>query len=128
MAASRNVLLIALALSASVRVAGAQDRIIDEKHCSLLCKLQRNVTRNAGVSATTPLGGAAVPVERVPGATEGTSRPDPSVIAARRGQVMVDTADDRAAQRREKQRLDRELAGASKLGLEPLPHAAGAQR
>ncbi len=127
MAVSRTMLLTALALSASIQIASAQDRIIDEKHCSLLCKLQRNATRNAGVSATAPIDSGAIPVERVPGATEGTGPPNPSVIAAHRGQVMVETAADRAARRRSKQRLDRELSGSASGNADLPANPRGAQ-
>ena len=103
-----RLLLAASVVFAAVPVASAQDRVIDAKHCSLFCKLQRNVTRDAGVSASEPIDGGYLPIERVPDAAEGSAHPNTAAIAARRGQVMVETAEDRAARRRMERKMDRD--------------------
>ncbi len=117
-------LLAGLALAASTAAAPAQDRVIDAKPCSLWCKLQRNVTRNAAVSATAPLGGHPIATERAPAAAEGAGRPDPSEIFARRGEVMAESPAERARARRMKARMAHDIEAP---GAEPavrVPTAA----
>lgn len=117
-----RILIAILAASAIGPAAFAQDRVIDVKPCSFLCKLQRNVTGHADVSASAPIDGSYVPSERVPAAAEGISRPDPAVIAARKGDIMVETADDRAARRRMRKKLDQDMA-AGPAPIQALPTA-----
>ena len=121
-----RLLLAASVVFAAVPVASAQDRIIDAKHCSLFCKLQRNVTRDAGVSASEPIDGGYLPVERVPDAAEGSTHPDTAAIAAKRGQVMVETAQDRAARRRMERKMDRDttMTAVSPVALNPKARKA----
>lgn len=118
-----HILFAVLTALAVGSAASAEDRVIDMKPCSFLCALQRNVSGYADVSASAPIDGGYVPSERVPAAADGIGRPDPSVIAARRGDIMVETADDRAARQRLRRKLDRDMA-AGPAPVQPLPSAS----
>lgn len=110
-------LLATVLAVAQGRVASAEDRVIDVKSCGLACKLQRNLSRDATVSVSEPLDisngeNGAVPVEAgepLPEAADGAEHPDPAVIFAHRGQIIVESDEDRAALKRMKAKLEREI-------------------
>lgn len=111
-------LLAGVLAVAQGRVASAEDRVIDVKSCGLACKLQRNLSRDATVSVSEPLDisngeSGAVPTqdasEPLPEAADGAEHPDPAVIFAHRGQIIVESDEDRAALKRMKAKLEREI-------------------
>ena len=110
-------LLASVLAVAQARVASAEDRVIDVKPCGLVCKMQRNFSRDATVSVSEPLDigngeNGAVPSEAselLPEAADGAEHPDPAVIFAHRGQIIVESDEDRAALKRMKAKLEREI-------------------
>jgi hypothetical protein len=91
-------------------VLAQEDQIIDVKPCPFFCKLWRNVSRNAQVSASAPVGNGSMPDERTLAQDEGAHPPRTSQLVAEPGSIIVETAADRARRKQQKAKLEREIA------------------
>ena len=107
MIARHTIVLLSLLL---VAPAWAEDTIVDVPTCNVFCSMWRNVSGTVPPSVLPPADTAAqLPDEPLPNAVEGAETPRPGSLVQRRGVVMSETAAERAATKRRRAKLDREL-------------------
>jgi hypothetical protein len=102
-----GILLSTLVIPAAL---AQEDQIIDVKPCTFMCKVWRNVSRKADVSTAAPSSKEAVSDDRIPAPDEGAAAPRTSQLAAEPGSVMVETAADRARLKRQKAKMEQDIA------------------
>lgn len=90
--------------------ARAEDTIVDVPTCSVFCSLWRNISGTVPPSAMAPVDTTAqLPDMPPPQAVDGAEKPRPGLLVRQRGVVMSESAAERAAAKRERARLEREL-------------------
>lgn len=83
---------------------------MDVPDCNVFCSMWRNVSGTVPASAVAPADiDARSPSEPPPNAVDGAERPRPGSLVQRRGVVMSQTSAERAAIKRQRAKLDREL-------------------
>ena len=98
--------------------AWAEDTIVDVPTCGVLCSGGRNVSGTVPPSAITPAeSGARLPDEPLPNAVDGAEKPRPDRLVQRRGVIMSETSAERAAAKRQRAKLDRELVANPALAI-----------
>ncbi len=90
--------------------AWAEDTIVDVPACNVLCSVWRNVSGTVPPSVVAPVDTTAqLPDAPLPSAVDGAEMPRLGSLVQRRGVVMSETSAERAAVKRQRAKLDREL-------------------
>lgn len=90
--------------------AWAEDTIVDVPSCSVFCSMWRNVSGAVPPSAVGPIDDTAqLPDAPLPQAVDGAETPRPNLLVRQRGIVMSESAAERAAAKRQRAKLEREL-------------------
>lgn len=105
----------AVLLAASAR---AEDTIVDVPPCNVFCSVWRNVSGTVPTSVVAPADSTAPsPSEPLPNAVDGAEKPRPGSLVQRRGVIMSESSAERAAAKRQRAKLDRELVANPALAI-----------
>ncbi len=115
-------LTVALVFTLLALPARAEDTIVDVPTCSVFCSLWRNISGTVPPSAMAPVDTTAqLPDVPPPQAADGAEKPRPGLLVRQRGVVMSESAAERAAAKRERARLERELVFNPALAIATRP-------
>lgn len=103
-------LIAALFLMLFAVPAWAEDTIVDVPSCNVFCSMWRNISGTVPASAAAPADTTAqLPDAPLPDAVDGAETPRPNLLVRQRGVVMSESAAERAAAKRQRAKLEREL-------------------
>ena len=112
----------ALALILLALPAWAEDTIVDVPSCSVFCSFWRNVSGTVPPPGVVPGDTTAqLPDVPLPQATDGAETPRPNLLVRQRGVVMSESAAERAAAKRQRAKLERELVFNPALAISTRP-------
>lgn len=102
----------------SAAPAWAEDTIVDVPTCNVFCSVWRNVSGTVPPSVVEPADTAAqLPDAPLPSAADGAEKPRPGSLVRQRGVVMSESSAERAAAKRQRAKLDRELVANPALAI-----------